>query len=109
MDLFPSFMVQNVVGDSSDHLHIIVRACKEVRGMDRGVPWDEKPFKFKAKWLHVEDFKDVMSKALDVAGIHSGRSWTEKVLHCGHILRRWGNHTFKNIHKCLRWLLKRLR
>ena len=96
LDLFPSFNVHNVVWDSSNHLLIVVKAWKEIYGVGRDVPWDERPFKFEAKWLHVEEFHPVMSDAWAMAGKACGGRWSEKVSYCGRILGRWGNHTFKS-------------
>lgn len=36
MDLFPSLRVENIVWDSSDHLPLLAKACKDVGGFDRG-------------------------------------------------------------------------
>ena len=60
LDLYPSFVVKNIIWDSSDHSLI---SCKEIIRDGSEVPWDEKPFKFEAKWLHVGDFKEVMVNA----------------------------------------------
>ena len=45
-----------------------MKASKEVHGMGRNVPWDERPFKFEAKWLYMEEFHSVMSDAWAIAG-----------------------------------------
>lgn len=63
MDLFASFSVENIVWDSSDHLPILVRACKHVGHVDRSLPWDEKPFRFEAKWMHVDSFGETVASA----------------------------------------------
>lgn len=49
MDIFPSFTVNNIVWDSSDHMPILIKACKFVRDADVAVSWDSRPFKFEAK------------------------------------------------------------
>ena len=109
LDLFTSFSVHHIVWDSSDHLPILVKASKDMGGAAKDVPWDAKSFKFEAKWLYVAEFTDVMKDAWVEAGRSSTGSWSEKVFCCGRILDIWGKHTFKNIHKRLRWLKKRLK
>lgn len=109
IDLFPSFRVRNMVWDSSDHKPIVVKACKYISYVDRAVPWDSKPFKFEAKWLHVEGFKDVVSQAWEDSSRSCFGDWSSKVEKCVRMLHKWGSQTFKAIHKRLRWLLKRLK
>lgn len=78
LDLFPSFSVHHV-WDSSDHLPILVNACKEMGGTDVGVPWDAKLFKIEAKWLHVAEFTSMVRDAWIEAGRSSIDSWSMKV------------------------------
>ena len=41
----------------------MVMVCKDpIRDLD-GIPGEEKSFKFEAKWLHVDAFKDVVADA----------------------------------------------
>lgn len=60
-------------------------------------------------WLHVDSFYETVVSAWSVASHMSGGCWSDKVFQCGRILGKWGAHTFKAIHKRLRWLLKRLK
>ena len=56
--------------------------------MANELPWEERPFKFEAKWLHVENFESVISLAWRDAGKDSFGLWSEKISHCGRILDR---------------------
>ena len=38
--MFPSFMVQHIIWDSSDHSPILVHASKNVRKADKGLSWE---------------------------------------------------------------------
>lgn len=63
----------------------------------------------KAKWLHVNDFVDIVHNVWGVASRDNIGSWSDKVGDYGRILDHWGKHTFKNIHSRLRWLMKQLK
>ena len=59
--------MQHIIWDSFYHLPILVHASKDVSKADRGVPWDVKPFRFEAKWLHASSFKEIVKDAWDEA------------------------------------------
>lgn len=106
LDLFPSFSVHNIVWDSSNNLPILVKASKNIGGLDSGAYCDDRPFKVETKWFHVEEFREVVERAWVLADRNSLGSWSDKISQCGRILDKWGKHTFKNIHKRLRCYLR---
>lgn len=107
--MFPSFVIHNIIWDSSDHPPIIVKACKDVIGVVGDIPGDSKPFRFEVKWLYVKEFREVVESAWRMADRSTFGTWTEKINHCARTLDKWGKNTFKNIHRRLRWLLQRLK
>lgn len=109
LDLYPSFVVNSIIWDYSDHSPIIVRAHNNLGFAVHDFLGDAKPFRFEAKWLHVKDFRAVVDSAWSSADRSTLGSWTDKIKSCGRILDKWGKNTFKHMHSRLRWLLKRLK
>lgn len=91
LDLFLSVTVSSIIWDSSDHLPILVKACREGVGVVGDYRWDARPFKFEAKWLHVKEFKEVVERVWSTAERSKYGSCTDKVNHCGRILDKWGS------------------
>lgn len=69
LDSSTTAMVHNIIWDGSDHLPMIMDLNQRTSNTSQRIC--PKIFRFKAKWLHEDAFRDVMGNAWNVVGSNS--------------------------------------